>query len=125
MTRTAGALARLIAIEDRPGRALAAAAFGVLAVHWAFILSFVVPRLGTLGFLRLHYSASLGVDWVGEWWKIFSFPAFGLAVFFANVALASTLGRANRMQAALVLGGTLVVEAFLAVAGVIATLLNS
>lgn len=109
---------------DRPMRLTAAAAFAVLMVHWAFIVAFVIPRLGELRFLRLHYSAAQGVDWIGDWRAIFTFPAIGLAAFFCNVVFASALGRRDRALGRMLMGGTVVVEVLLAVGGVIAVLLN-
>lgn len=109
---------------DRAMRLTAAAAFAVLLVHWAFIVAFVVPRLGELRFLRLHYSASQGIDWIDDWRAIFTFPAVGLGAFVCNVAFAVALARRERELGRLLLGATVIVEAVLAVGGVIAVLLN-
>ena len=109
---------------DRQMRLTAAAAFGVLMVHWAVIVAFVIPRLGELRFLRLHYSAAQGIDWIGDWRAIFTFPAIGLAAFFCNVIFASSLGRRDRALGRLLMGGTVIVELILAIGGVIAVLLN-
>jgi hypothetical protein len=109
---------------DRMMRVTAALAFAVLAAHWALIMAFVTPRVGTLRFLRLHYSASQGVDWVGAWYAIFTFPAVGLMAFIGNVALAAALARGSRPLGKMVLVATVLIEAVLAAAGVIAVLLN-
>lgn len=109
---------------DRPMRVAAVTAFAVLAAHWLFILAFVVPRLGGLSFLRLHYTAAHGIDWVAEWQAIFAFPGIGLAAFFVNVAIAAALARNNRSLGRIVLGTAVLVEVLLAAGGVLAVLLN-
>lgn len=109
---------------DRPMRVAAMTAFAVLAAHWLFILAFVVPRLGGLRFLRLHYTAAHGIDWVAEWQAIFTFPGIGLAAFFVNVAIATALARNNRSLGRIVLGTAVLVEVLLAAGGVLAVLLN-
>ncbi|HTM68972.1 MAG TPA: hypothetical protein VL426_06780 [Candidatus Binatia bacterium] len=109
---------------DKATRITAAAAFSVLMVHWAFIVAFVMPRLGELQFLRLHYSAAQGIDWVDDWRAIFLFPAVGLAAFACNVAFAVLLARRDRALGRLLMGATVVVELLVAVGGVIAVLLN-
>ena len=85
---------------------------------------FVVPRLGTLEFLRLHYTARLGVDWIGQWWMIFSFPIFGLAVFFVNLYFADVLTRQHRSLGFVAHTSTLFTEAALAFGGIAVILLN-
>lgn len=109
---------------DRLMRAALAASFGVLLAHWVLIIAFLMPRLGTLGFLRLHYTASQGIDWVDDWRAIFVFPAFGLAALACNFAFAAALARTRRQIGRMVLVGTLFVEIIIAAGGVIAVLLN-
>ena len=105
-------------------RIAAAGAFTVLMVHWAFIVAFIVPRLGSLRFLRLHYSAAQGIDWIDDWHAIFTFPALGLAAFFCNVAFAVVLAKRDPLLGRMLMAATVVVELMLAVGGIIAVLLN-
>ena len=109
---------------DRVMRAAVVAAFGILAVHWALIIAFLVPRLGTLRFLRLHYTASQGIDWVDDWRAIFIFPAFGLAALICDFAFAAALSRTRRQLGRMILIGAVLVEIVVAAGGVIAVLLN-
>ncbi len=109
---------------DRVMRAATAAAFGILLVHWVFIFAFLLPRLGTLRFLRLHYTASQGIDWVDDWRSIFIFPAFGLAAFVCDFAFAAALARTRRQLGRMIVVGTVLVEIVVAVGGIIAVLLN-
>lgn len=105
-------------------RAIAALAIIPLVLQWTAILAFVIPRLGTLHFLRLHYTAAQGVDWVDVWYAIFLFPMFGLAIFAVNLAIAVRLGRRNPSLGHVVIVATAFIEAMLAVSGIIAVLLN-
>lgn len=123
MTRP-GPIATFVEPLDSRSRAFAVAAFAPLLVQWAFIVAFVWPRLGTLTYLRLHYTASRGVDWIDDWRMLFLFPLVGLVVWVLNLVLASRLASASHHLARLVLGVTVFVEALFAVGGVLAVLLN-
>lgn len=100
-------------------------AFLILLGNWAVVVGFMVPRLGTVQFLRLHYTASQGVDWVAPWPAIFVFPVIGLLAFFVDLVIAVRAARVSRPLGAMTVGALLLVEAFLAVGGVLAVLLNS
>jgi hypothetical protein len=114
----------LLGTRDRAGISVAAASLIVLLGHWITVLWFVVPRLGTLDFLRLHSTAGLGIDWIDAWWYLFTYPVAGFAVLLVNVLLASILARRHHVLGLLVLSATLVVQVFLATGGVIAVILN-
>ena len=112
-------------IHDRISFACAAAGAAVLALHWASIIIFLFPRIGSLRFLRLHYTAEWGVDWVGAWWHVFTFPVLGCAVFFVNGALSGMLSKRRRLYASAVHVVTFAIQLSVAGAGVTAILLNS
>lgn len=114
-----------IGVRDRSSLTIAAACLMVLIVHWAVIFLFIAPRLDSLDFLRLHYTASVGVDWIGDWWNIFVFPAAGFFVFFINGLLSGILAVKSRMLGLAVLVATLIIEVFLAAGGIMAVILNS
>lgn len=109
---------------DGATRALAAVAFVPLLIQWAFIVGFVVPRLGSLHFLRMHYDARGGVDWVDVWYAIFLYPAIGLAAFAVNLALAIHLAKRDQRLSRALLVATAFIEVLLAAGGVIVVLLN-
>jgi hypothetical protein len=112
-------------LPSKTARLWAAVGFAVLLLHWAFVLAFVAPRLGQLDFLKLHYTAQYGVDWIAAWQHIFVFPLFGLGAFFLNAWLAIRLYPRYRVFAEFVLQVTVLLEVTLAAAGVIAALLNA
>jgi sugar phosphate permease len=115
---------RLLGIYNRQIELLAGLAMFILFIHWSLILWFVVSRLGTLEFLRLHYTATLGVDWVAVWWKIFIFPGAGLTVFIINGLLAGILAKNNRSLGFLLFSATIMLQIFFLISGVMALLLN-
>jgi len=117
-------IASLTAPLDGPSKALAAAAFAPLMVQWAFIVAFIWPRLGTLDYLRLHYTAASGVDWIDDWRMVFVFPVFGLAAWVVDLVLASRLAVTSHAMARLVLATLVFIEILLAVGGILAVLLN-
>ncbi len=100
---------------------LAAAA---LAANWLTVVVFLVGHSVSSGFLRLHYTAALGVDWVDVWWKIFLYPGAGLAAFFINGFFSGILTKKHRMFGSLMLGATAVVEVLLAIGAVLVVMLN-
>lgn len=110
--------------RSRTSTALLTFSLGVLVAHWLAVFAFVIPRLGTLEFLRLHYTAAIGVDWIGSWWMIFSFPVFGLLVFFVNLYLENVLTRQHRSLAIVAHVSTALTETTLAFGGIAAVLLN-
>lgn len=112
-------------LQQRAARIAAWFSLAVLALHWALIVQFVAVRAGALSFLRLHYTAALGVDWVGSWWLIFTFPLFGLATFVVNLRLAGSLSRVRPAFGTIMMVATALLQLLFAAAGSIAILLNS
>jgi len=119
-----GTLEKLFGIYSRKIEVLAVLAMAVLLVHWLLLLWFVLSRIGELDFLRLHYTAALGVDWIDAWWKIFVFPGFGLAVFLVNGLLAGALSRSHKMFGSVLYAITIFLQLIFLVGGVMAMLLN-
>ncbi|OIO51337.1 hypothetical protein COY93_04135 [Candidatus Uhrbacteria bacterium CG_4_10_14_0_8_um_filter_58_22] len=119
-----GRLERLFGLYSRKAELAAVLSLVILLAHWSFLLWFSVSRLGTLKFLRLHYTAALGVDWIDSWWKIFVFPGFGLATFLVNAVLSGRLARSHRLFGLVIMWTTVFLEMVFAVGGVMAVLLN-
>ena len=124
MDRTVVKIEALFGTPDRVSKIAAIVGLVVLAAHWGLVFAFIVPRLGTLGFVRLHHTATLGVDWIGEWWKLFVFPIAGCAAFFVNALLSGILTRRTVRAAPVIHVTTACLQVLLATAGVIALLLN-
>ena len=97
----------------------------LLVVHWSLIIVFVAPQVGTLDFLRLHYTVAFGIDWIDRWYMIFVFPIVGATALVVNTWLVLLLSARYRGLATVVSQVTLFVEAALVIGGVSAVLLNA
>jgi hypothetical protein len=112
-------------LETAFAKLTAGASLAVLAGHWFLVTRFVAARAGQgLGFLRLHYSVTYGLDWVGPWWYVFAYPAAGLACFVLNLWLADRLSRVRPALGTLALVATFLLQLLFAAGGVTAVLLN-
>lgn len=60
-----------------------ASVFGQLFI-WGYTVSKIHP---TADQLFLHYNILLGIDLIGEWWKVYFIPLFGSIIFFINFGL--------------------------------------
>ncbi|MEA3249209.1 MAG: hypothetical protein U9Q03_02530 [Patescibacteria group bacterium] len=115
---------RVFGIHDRTMEIMAGVAMAVLIVHWMLVMWFIVSRLGSLDFLRLHYTAALGVDWIAVWWMVLIFPGFGLLLFFVNAAFAGLLSKQYRLFSPVIMSITVFLEVVVAIGGIMALLLN-
>lgn len=109
---------------DRALRPWFIAALAVCLAHWAGLLAFLTTRLGDLDFLRLHYTAEFGIDWLGAWYLIFTYPAAGLAILVINAWMTLRLQATYRGLASVVAVATLAMQVAIAAAGTIAVILN-
>jgi len=64
----------------------------------------------------LHYNITFGVDYVGEWWKIFYLPAGGLVVMVFNFLLSWGVYSADRLLARFLSVWTSLITFFLLIA---------
>jgi len=84
----------------------------------------IVPLIYGQTAVPLHYNIHFGVDTIGEWWRVFTVPAVGLAIALINGVSARRLWKREKMLAYLAVGATLFLEVFLSVAMVFIVLLN-
>jgi len=111
--------------RSRKLRVWATVGFVILLVHWLFVLVFLLPRLGQLSFFRLHYTAEYGVDWIGNWYYIFTFPALGLVFHLLNGFVSDRLSSQYRLFSEMIVQSTVFLQIAFAAAGVMAVLLNA
>ncbi len=101
------------------GLALVAIVLAVILPAWK-----VLPGIYGSEIIPIHYNIHYGVDRTGPWWRIFTLPVIGLALWLINVPLAVAFARRERMLGLFVAGMTLVVEWFLLLAMIFVVLLN-
>ena len=114
----------VFAALDRFAKVCSVLAVLPIVLLWGLTVAFVLPRGGQLDFLRLHYIAGRGVDWVGDWRMLFVFPVLGTVIWVVNRLLAARLARTSHELARLVMAVTVVIEACIATGGTLAVLLN-
>lgn len=115
---------RFFGIQDRAGAVLTWVGFLVCLGNIANTVLFVFPRWGQLEFLRLHYTAALGIDWHGDWRYIMVFPGLAIVIFMLNGWLSGRLARRQRRLGLMSMALTAIIEIFIAIGGVIAVSLN-
>lgn len=79
-----------------------------LLVIWWYTFSHLSP---TAQPLFLHYTVVFGVDWVGEWWKLWLLPLFATAVAAVNWAASWALYGREKLAARVLLVLTVLLEA--------------
>ena len=115
---------RYYGLYDRSIFICLAIALFFLLVHISLMVAFLLPRWGRLDFLRLHYTASLGIDWIGEWWNLLWYPGFGVGIFFINGYFSGRLALHHRLLGLVIAILTMLLECMVMVAGIMAILLN-
>lgn len=73
----------------------------------------------------LHYNMVIGVDKVGEWWRIFYLPLAGLLVLLCNMIVSLVLYRTERFLAKVLSFFVIFFHLFLLIAVIFLVGLNS
>lgn len=106
--------------------------FRVIAVLtillWLFEILFptwrILPLIYGQSTVPLHYNVHLGVDSIGEWWKIYLTPAIGLLFIAVNLIVARMTWKKEPMLAYLAAASTLLMHIILCIAVLCIVLLN-
>ena len=93
---------------------------GLNAALWMLFIIFL-PRTP---FLLLSYNIHIGINDTGPWWYAFFLPALGLGIMSVNTALASYFFLKERLISYYCIGGVVVVQCVLGMAGLALVLLN-
>jgi len=51
---------------------------------WAWLLWFIEPSEEPM---YLHYNVLFGVDYIGDWWRVFLLPVVGVSILIINTLL--------------------------------------
>ncbi len=70
------------------------------AMLWLLLLLKASP---TIESVPLHYSLTFGIDWLGEWQRLFIYPTLGLIMIILNTYLASINYAVNKFLSVLLL----------------------
>lgn len=104
-------------------------------VQWALIgaLLLNVATWATAAFfirpvdfpIVLHYNVYFGVDLIGDWWQVYSFPTIGLIILALNMSLGLFFyRRKERIISHVLLLGACLVEVCVAIATASIILIN-
>jgi hypothetical protein len=117
-------LSAFFGIKDRLGLVLTGLAAGLALSSLTVVVVFVVRRWGDLGFLRLHYTVALGIDWIADWRYLFVYPGLALLVFGVNSWVTGRLARRSRRLSRLQMVFTALLLALITVGTVLIVSLN-
>ena len=67
-----------------------------LLISWYYVAHFIGP---TSDQIFLHYNVIFGVDWAGEWWKMFYMPFGGTLIFLINIFLSQVFFTKDKISA--------------------------
>ncbi len=98
---------------------------GLLIVSEIALISWrIVPMIYGQTAVPLHYNVHIGVDTVGDWWRIYTVPVVALLVLLVNFGLARFFFRRERALSYMAFGATLLLEGVLFIATIFIILLN-
>lgn len=106
--------------KDLLSRLILISAFVLNLISWLF-LYFHLPLLKNRAdnsSVILHYNIYLGVDFLGEWYKIFIIPTLGLAILVINFVLSYFLYHKERFLSYFLTGISGLVQIILLLAAI-------
>lgn len=92
------------------------------ATMW-LVVYFRIPHKDTP--LFLHHTIYFGVDWIGAWWKAYTFPLIGFIIGFGNSLLAWMFFRSRSFVSLMLLVVTVFIQAFLLIQTIVVVMLNT
>ena len=90
----------------------------VSALAQVFMWPYIIIHAGAqgAGMMFLHYNIIFGVDYVGDWWKIFVMPGIGLGIIILNFGGAIYSYNTDKLLSRIITVFTAVLQIFLALA---------
>ena len=88
---------------------------------WGWIMFQIRPQEELI---FLHYNILFGVDYVGEWWKVFYLPLVGLFIFITNFVVGWVLFHKDKFVSIILNAVSLIAQVFLLVASALLVFLN-
>jgi succinate dehydrogenase hydrophobic anchor subunit len=88
---------------------------------WLWLLVQIRPQNDLI---FLHYNTLFGVDFTGEWWKVYYLPAIGILIIAINMFLGMLLFNKDKFISYILLAISLICQIFLAICGALLVFLN-
>lgn len=73
----------------------------------------------------LHYNIYLGIDWIGEWYKVFIYPLIGFIIFILNLSLTILFFEKEKFLSYLLIFSITFSEILIFIAGLAVVWINS
>ena len=89
--------------------------------NWVWILLYIRPQNDLI---FLHYNILFGVDYIGEWWRIYFVAITGLIIFIINFLLGWLLFSKDKFVSILMNIVNVISQVFLLIATAILVFLN-
>ena len=89
-----------LGVTERASATVAVVAAFFMLATVGMVVAFLLPQTRHEGFLRLHYTSALGVDWFGPWPWLLVYPAGAIALGAVNATVAGLLAPHHRIYAA-------------------------
>ncbi|OGH77980.1 MAG: hypothetical protein A2469_01180 [Candidatus Magasanikbacteria bacterium RIFOXYC2_FULL_40_16] len=96
-------------------------AFLINLANWVWIIISIRPQKELI---FLHYNILFGVDYVGEWWRVYLVAITGLVIFIFNFLLGWLLFNKDKFVSILMNIVNVVSQIFLIIATAILVFLN-
>lgn len=93
-------------------------------IIWAFLYLNFWPLRETRGILPLHYNIYFGIDFVGEWYKIFIVPATGIFFIIINFLVADIVYLRDKVVSYFLAGAAIFIQMILGLAALAVIYLN-
>lgn len=73
----------------------------------------------------LHYNIYYGIDWLGEWYKVFIYPLIGLIIFIVNFSLSIFFFEKEKFLSYLLISSITFSEILIFIAGLAVVWINT
>jgi hypothetical protein len=93
-------------------------------ILWVVLYLNFWPLRETRGILPLHYNIYFGIDFVGEWYKIFIVPATGIFFIIINFLVADMVYLRDKVVSYFLAGAGLFIQVILGLAALTIISLN-
>ncbi len=89
---------------------------------WIWLAVSITPQENAI---YLHYNILFGIDYIGEWWRVFGVPATGTAILLVNFLIGWFLFAKDKFVSLVVNSISLICQIFLLVMAGLLIFLNA
>ena len=108
-------------LRHRPNAMMLALSGLLNLAAWVWVAWYIRPQADPV---FLHYNILFGVDFIGEWWRVFYLPLTGTLIIFANAVIGWFLFQRDKYIAYAFLGMAMLCQVFLLIGAALLVFLN-